>query len=164
MVYNSKIPGTKYSLALTKKYNEWFLQLLIDNSVEDEYPVTDMSIGGIKSLTNKILDPISFLVNPLVAKRVIDDLISKTKHILVDFGGQPQREDGSTKTHVSTSTAQITSRLDEEMIKDISDGMNMLFQTTQEITEKLSQLEVRLSHLEKITNNLALITDNLLEK
>ena len=164
MVYDVKIQGTRYTLELNKKYNEWFLELLIGTSVEEEYPVTDMSISGIRALTAIILEPISFLVNPLVVNRVTDELISKTKHILVDFSSSNtvKEERHSVPVERTESSALIEQRIDTEMINDISDSINMLFQTTQELTEKISQIEVKLTHIERITSNLAQITENLL--
>lgn len=144
-MYEVKIPGTKYFVVLEKDLGDWYVRLKIANSIESESLLNDLSVGSVKAGINDVIAPISYMVNPVQAKKITGELLERSKGALAE----------KSKTSARQTTAVA--------IQNENIHRDEWFSHHQDLVERFSQLTVRVSHLEKIVEDLVKITDSMLK-
>jgi hypothetical protein len=82
--YQVKVPGTKFTLELVPYEEQWFLQLVIDENVEEELPMTKLTKTHLETSIEEIT------LNPLQLKNINEEMMEQAQFVIFDDSGTTQ--------------------------------------------------------------------------
>ncbi|MHA2172190.1 MAG: hypothetical protein ACXAB7_20145 [Candidatus Kariarchaeaceae archaeon] len=84
MSYQAKVPGTKFVIELAQFKEQWFIQLIIEDSIEEETQLPRLSNSLMEEKINEVTRNAGFPLNPLQLKNIIDEINAQTDNLIVD--------------------------------------------------------------------------------
>ncbi|MHA2091280.1 MAG: hypothetical protein ACW98K_10505, partial [Candidatus Kariarchaeaceae archaeon] len=90
MSYQVKVPGTKFTLELVPYEEQWFLQLVIDENVEEELPMTKLTKTHLETSIEEITRIAGFPLNPLQLKNINEEMMEQAQFVIFDDSGTTQ--------------------------------------------------------------------------
>ncbi|MHA2249950.1 MAG: hypothetical protein ACXAD7_06290 [Candidatus Kariarchaeaceae archaeon] len=110
MSYQVKIPETKYILELAQVNEDWYLQVKIDDSIEEQLQVVRFTSSHLEENIDKILFNVGFSLNPVQLKIVTDNMREHAAFLFGDKKAAPVTENEKMADWASPSrVAAITS-------------------------------------------------------
>jgi hypothetical protein len=88
--YQVKVPGTKFTLELVPYEEQWFLQLVIDENVEEELPMTKLTKTHLETSIEEITRIAGFPLNPLQLKNINEEMMEQAQFVIFDDSGTTQ--------------------------------------------------------------------------
>jgi len=125
-MYETKIPGTKYTITLVNVKGQWMMQIKLFDDVESEYPVKDISEHGIRGNIKSLISEVNLFINDFLIEQIVKD-ITEQANILF-------KEVEATATRETTQTVQT--------------GMSAVEETLIQIVKKMESLENRIKRIE----------------
>jgi hypothetical protein len=128
IMYETKIPGTKYTIALVNIKGQWMMQIKLFDNIEAENPVKDISEHGIRGNVKSLINEVNLIINDFLIEQIIKD-ITEQAHILF-------REVEATVTRETKQSVQTE--------------MSAVEETLIQIVKKMESLEKRIKRIEDI--------------
>jgi len=125
--YETKIPGTRYVCALANVKGQWMIQIKLDNVVEAEKVVKDISERAIRDNIRSALTEVNMYLNEFILEQITKEITNQARLLFQE---------------VSVTTAKTTKTEVSEIEKKIED-----------ILERLKVLEERLQRLENLVSH-----------
>ncbi len=104
MSYQVKIPETKYILELSQVKEDWYLQVKIDDSIEEQIQIVRFTSSHLEEKIDQILFNVGFSLNPVQLKIVTDNM---REHASFLFGDQKASATQNEKMSDWASPSQV---------------------------------------------------------
>jgi len=130
-MYIAKIPGTKYITSLESQGGQWFLRLKLDDVVEAEEDIDQLSKRAIHSNLEKLFKQVGLQVNNFQVDLIHKELVAQISHLLLQEQHQttkPQPVDGETSNKQDPRVDTLLNRIAEleKMVKTLSDRVERM--------------------------------------
>lgn len=127
-MYETKIPGTRYICALASIKGQWLIQIKLDNIVEAQAVVKDLSERGIRDNINTVLSEVSLYLNDFIVEQITKDITNQARILL-----QEVEATSSAKQGENSSSNDFSEKFEK-------------------IMERIELLEQRVNRLEKLSD------------
>ena len=128
-MYEAKIPGTRYVCALTNVKGQWMIQIKLDDVVEGEAVVKEVSERGMRDNIKSVLSEVNMYLNDFMVDQITRDITTQAQILFRDVSAT---ESQTTLTNVSA--------IDNSM-EDVLERIKML-------EERIKRIEFILEHRE----------------
>lgn len=125
-MYETKVPGTRYAIALTNVKGQWYIQIKLDGIVEAETIVKELSELGVLENIKTIVSEVNLYLNDFIIDQITKEITSEAKILL--------KEVAATAATVSQNTT--------------SSEMSAVEETLIQIVKRIETLEERIQRLE----------------
>ncbi len=125
-MYETKVPGTRYAVALTNVKGQWYIQIKLDGIVEAETIVKELSELGVLENIKTIVSEVNLYLNDFIIDQITKEITSEAKILL--------KEVAATAATVSQNTT--------------SSEMSAVEETLIQIVKRIETLEERIQRLE----------------
>lgn len=126
-MYETKIPGTRYSIALMNDKGQWMIQIKLDGLVEAETLVKDVSERGIFDNIKSVVSEVNLYLNEFLLDQITKNITEQASILLKEVVATASRDK---QTEVSAL---------EETIVSIMERLQIL-------EERVKRLETKLDH------------------
>lgn len=131
-MYETKIPGTRYSIALVNLKGQWMLQIKLDSIVEAQTSVKDLSEGGIHENIKTVISEVNLYLNDFLLDQITKEITEQANILFKEV----------------SATAAVASQ------KRVKEDMSAVEETLIQIVKKIESLEARIKKLENSQLNL----------
>lgn len=125
-MYETKVPGTRYAIALTNVKGQWYIQIKLDGIVEAETIVKELSELGVLENIKTIVSEVNLYLNDFIIDQITKEITSEAEILL--------KEVAATAATVFQHTA--------------SSEMSAVEETLIQIVKRIETLEERIQRLE----------------
>lgn len=125
-MYETKVPGTRYAIALTNVKGQWYIQIKLDGIVEAETIVKELSELGVLENIKTIVSEVNLYLNDFIIDQITKEITSEAEILL--------KEVAATAATVSQNTT--------------SSEMSAVEETLIQIVKRIETLEERIQRLE----------------
>lgn len=126
-MYETKIPGTRYSIALMNIKGQWMIQIKLDGLIEAETLVKDVSERGICENIKTVVSEVNLYLNEFMLDQITKNITEQASILLKEVVATASRDK---QTEVSAL---------EETIISIMERLQIL-------EERVKRLEINLDH------------------
>ncbi|MHA1550827.1 MAG: hypothetical protein ACTSQC_02660 [Candidatus Heimdallarchaeaceae archaeon] len=126
-MYETKIPGTRYSIALMNHKGQWMIQIKLDGLVEAETLVKDVSERGIFDNIKSVVSEVNLYLNEFLLDQITKNITEQASILLKEVVATASREK---QTEVSALEETIISMMERLQI----------------LEERVKRLETNLDH------------------
>lgn len=126
-MYDTKIPGTRYSISLVNVKGQWMLQIKLDEIVEAEVGVKDLSERGIHENIKTIVSEVNLYLNDFMLDQITKDITQQAnilfKEVSATAAVATKQTTQTTMSAVEETLIQIVKRIEglEERIKRLEE-------------------------------------------
>ena len=126
-MYETKIPGTRYSIALMNDKGQWMIQIKLDGLVEAETLVKDVSERGIFDNIKSVVAEVNLYLNEFLLDQITKNITEQASILLKEVVATASRDK---QTEVSALEETIISMMERLQI----------------LEERVKRLETNLDH------------------
>ncbi|MCK4895984.1 MAG: hypothetical protein KAS47_04195 [Candidatus Heimdallarchaeota archaeon] len=126
-MYETKIPGTRYSIALMNDKGQWMIQIKLDGLVEAETLVKDVSERGIFDNIKSVVSEVNLYLNEFLLDQITKNITEQASILLKEVVATASRDK---QTEVSALEETIISMMERLQI----------------LEERVKRLETNLDH------------------
>ena len=126
-MYETKIPGTRYSIALMNDKGQWMIQIKLDGLVEAETHVRDVSERGIFDNIKSVVSEVNLYLNEFLLDQITKNITEQASILLKEVVATASRDK---QTEVSALEETIISMMERLQI----------------LEERVKRLETNLDH------------------
>lgn len=118
-MYETKIPGTRYSIALMNVKGQWMIQIKLDGIVEAETLVKDVSERGIFENIKTVVSEVNLYLNEFMLDQITKEITEQASILLKEVVAVASREKQTEVTALEETIISIMERLQilEERVK-----------------------------------------------
>ncbi|MCE7742569.1 MAG: hypothetical protein GOP50_08930 [Candidatus Heimdallarchaeota archaeon] len=126
-MYETKIPGTRYSIALMNVKGQWMLQIKLDNIIEADVGVKDLSERGIHENIKTVVSEVNLYLNDFMLDQITKEITEQAnilfKEVSATAAVSTQHSTQTTMSAVEETLIQIVKRMEslEERIKRLEE-------------------------------------------
>ena len=128
-MYETKIPGTRYSIALVNVKGQWMLQIKLDDIVEAEVGVKDLSERGIHENIKHVISEVNLYLNDFMLDQITKEITEQANILFKEVSAtaavatQKHESSQTSMSAVEETLIQIVKRIEslEERIKRLED-------------------------------------------
>ncbi len=73
-MYETKVPGTRYTVALVNEKGQWYIQIKLDDLVESAVPVKDLSERGILENIRTVVSDVNLFINDFLIDQITKEI------------------------------------------------------------------------------------------
>ncbi len=125
-MYETKIPGTRYTIALANVKGQWYIQIKLDGIVEADAIVKELSELSILENIKAVVAEVNLYLNDFIIDQITKEITAEAQILL--------KEVAATAATVST--------------KAVSSEMSAVEETLIQIVRRIETLEERIQRLE----------------
>ena len=120
-MYETKIPGTRYSIALVNVKGQWYIQIKLDGIVESEVIVKELSERGILDNIRTVVSDVNLYINDFLIDQIVKEITQEANILFKEVEATATRKEIQTSgmSAVEETIIQIVKRIEilEERIK-----------------------------------------------
>jgi len=125
-MYDTKIPGTRYSIFLVNVKGQWMLQIKLDEIVEAEVGVKDLSERGIFENIKSVVSEVNLYLNDFMLDQITKEITEQANILFKEV----------------SATAATTKQIAQT-------SMSAVEETLIQIVKRIEVLEQRIKRLEE---------------
>ena len=124
-MYETKIPGTRYSIALMNDKGQWMIQIKLDGLVEAETLVKDVSERGIFDNIKSVVSEVNLYLNEFLLDQITKNITEQASILLKEVVATASREKQTEVSALEETIVSIMERLQilEERIKRLETNL-----------------------------------------
>ena len=130
-MYETKIPGTRYSIALVNVKGQWMLQIKLDEIIEADVGVKDLSEKGIHGNIKTIVSEVNLYLNDFILDQITKEITTQANILF--------KEVSATAAAASQQSTQSS----------MSTAMSAVEETLIQIVKRIEGMENRIKRLEE---------------
>ncbi|MBY9000659.1 MAG: hypothetical protein KGD64_07080 [Candidatus Heimdallarchaeota archaeon] len=118
-MYETKIPGTRYSIALMNIKGQWMIQIKLDGLIEAETLVKDVSERGIFENIKSVVSEVNLFLNEFMLDQITKNITEQASILLKEVVATASREKQTEMSALEETIVSIMERLQilEERVK-----------------------------------------------
>ena len=127
-MYETKIPGTRYSIALVNVKGQWYIQIKLDAIVESDVIVKDLSDKGILDNIRTVVSDVNLYLNDFMVEQIVKEITEEANILFKEVQATASRKETHTTTEMSAveeTLIQIVKRIEilEERMQRLESTM-----------------------------------------
>jgi hypothetical protein len=127
-MYETKVPGTRYTVALINVKGQWMIQIKLDDVVEADVLVKDISERGIRENIKSVVSEVNLYVNDFMLDKITKEITEQAQILFREVEATVVRETYKTQTEMSAveeTIIQIVKRIEvlEERIRRLENAL-----------------------------------------
>ncbi|MFW9852664.1 MAG: hypothetical protein ACFFDS_06965 [Candidatus Thorarchaeota archaeon] len=127
-MYETKVPGTRYTVALVNVKGQWMIQIKLDDVVEADVLVKDISERGIRENIKSVVSEVNLYVNDFMLDQLTKEITEQAQILFREVEATVVRETHKTHTEMSAveeTIIQIVKRIEviEERIRRLENAL-----------------------------------------
>ncbi|MHA1345066.1 MAG: hypothetical protein ACTSO3_01570, partial [Candidatus Heimdallarchaeaceae archaeon] len=91
-MYETKIPGTRYSIALMNIKGQWMIQIKLDGLIEAETLVKDVSERGIFENIKTVVSEVNLYLNEFMLNQITKNITEQASILLKEVVATASRD------------------------------------------------------------------------
>ncbi len=115
-MYETKIPGTRYSIALMNVKGQWMLQIKLDEIIEAEVGVKDLSERGIHDNIKYVVSEVNLYLNDFMLDQITKDITEQANILFKEVSATAavaiQQSSQTTMSAIEETLIQIVKRIE----------------------------------------------------
>lgn len=112
-MYETKVPGTRYSVALANVKGQWMIQIKLDGIVESEIVLKELSERGILENVRSIVKDVNLYLNDFMIDQISKEITVQAQMYLQDKGSPAQEETYSEMSAIEETLIGIVKRIEQ---------------------------------------------------
>lgn len=124
-MYETKIPGTRYSIALMNIKGQWMIQIKLDGLIEAEALVKDVSERGIFDNIKTVVSEVNLYLNEFMLDQITKNITEQASILLKEVVATASREKQTEVSALEETIISIMERLQilEERVKRLETNL-----------------------------------------
>jgi len=124
-MYETKIPGTRYSIALMNNKGQWMIQIKLDGLVEAETLVKDVSERGIFDNIKSVVAEVNLYLNEFLLNQITKNITEQASILLKEVVATASRDKQTEMSALEETIVSIMERLQilEERVKRLETNL-----------------------------------------
>ena len=124
-MYETKIPGTRYSIALMNIKGQWMIQIKLDGLIEAETLVKDVSERGIFDNIKTVVSEVNLYLNEFMLDQITKNITEQAAILLKEVVATASREKQTEVSALEETIISIMERLQilEERVKRLETNL-----------------------------------------
>ncbi|MHA1707972.1 MAG: hypothetical protein ACTSYV_02640 [Candidatus Heimdallarchaeaceae archaeon] len=127
-MYETKVPGTRYTVALVNEKGQWYIQIKLDDVVESAVPVKDLSERGILENIRTVVSDVNLFINDFLIDQITKKITNEAQILLTEVAATASKATVQTQTEISAveeTIIQIVKRIEtvEERIERLEQAL-----------------------------------------
>ncbi|MHA1686883.1 MAG: hypothetical protein ACTSYD_10855 [Candidatus Heimdallarchaeaceae archaeon] len=110
--YETKIPGTRYVCALANIKGQWMIQIKLDDVVEAERVVKDLSERAIRDNIQGALAEVNMYLNNFMLDQITKEITAQAKLLFQEVAATAAKTTQSEMSEIEQQLEQIFNKLD----------------------------------------------------
>jgi hypothetical protein len=125
-MYETKIPGTRYSIALMNDKGQWMIQIKLDGLVEAETLVKDVSERGIFNNIKSVVSEVNLYLNEFLLDQITKNITEQASILLKEVVATASRDKQTEVSALEETIVSIMERLQilEERVKRLETNLD----------------------------------------
>ncbi|MCG3223021.1 MAG: hypothetical protein H7647_01040 [Candidatus Heimdallarchaeota archaeon] len=125
-MYETKIPGTRYSIALMNDKGQWMIQIKLDGLVEAETLVKDVSERGIFDNIKSVVSEVNLYLNEFLLDQITKNITEQASILLKEVVATASRDKQTEVSAIEETIVSIMERLQilEERVKRLETNLD----------------------------------------
>lgn len=124
-MYETKIPGTRYSIALMNDKGQWMIQIKLDGLIEAETLVKDVSERGIFDNIKSVVAEVNLYLNEFLLDQITKNITEQASILLKEVIATASRDKQTEVSALEETIVSIMERLQilEERVKRLETNL-----------------------------------------
>lgn len=124
-MYETKIPGTRYSIALMNDKGQWMIQIKLDGLIEAETLVKDVSERGIFDNIKSVVSEVNLYLNEFLLDQITKNITEQASILLKEVIATASRDKQTEVSALEETIVSIMERLQilEERVKRLETNL-----------------------------------------
>lgn len=129
-MYETKIPGTRYSIALVNLKGQWMLQIKLDEIVEAEVGVKDLSERGIHDNIKTVVSEVNLYLNDFMLDQITKEITAQANILFKEVSA-------------TAATAAVTQQSTQTSMSAVEETLIQIVRRIEGLEKRIKQLEER---------------------
>ena len=111
-MYETKVPGTRYTVSLINVKGQWMIQIKLVDVVEAEVNVKDISERGIRENIKSVVSEVNLYINDFMLDQITKDITEQAQILFKEVVATASRESYQEMTAVEETIIQMVKRIE----------------------------------------------------
>jgi hypothetical protein len=111
-MYETKVPGTRYTVSLINVKGQWMIQIKLVDIVEAEVNVKDISERGIRENIKSVVSEVNLYVNDFMLDQITKEITEQAQILFKEVVATASRESYQEMTAVEETIIQMVKRIE----------------------------------------------------
>ena len=129
-MYETKIPGTRYSIALVNVKGQWMLQIKLDEIVEADVGVKDLSERGIHENIKTVVSEVNLYLNDFMLDQITKEITQQANILFKEVSA-------------TAATAAVTQQSTQTTMSAVEETLIQIVKRIEGLEERIRRLEER---------------------
>ncbi|MCE7738682.1 MAG: hypothetical protein KAU62_08915 [Candidatus Heimdallarchaeota archaeon] len=130
-MYETKVPGTRYTIALTNVKGQWYIQIKLDGIVESEIIVKELSEIGVLENIKTVVSEVNLYLNDFIIDQIAKEITSEAEILLKE---------------VAATAATVSKHTTSSEMSAIEETLIQIVKRIETLEERIQRLESTLEH------------------
>lgn len=130
-MYETKVPGTRYTIALTNVKGQWYIQIKLDGIVESETIVKELSEIGVLENIKTVVSEVNLYLNDFIIDQITKEITSEAEILLKE---------------VAATAATVSQRTTSSEMSAVEETLIQIVKRIETLEERIQRLENTLEH------------------
>jgi hypothetical protein len=131
-MYETKVPGTRYTVSLINVKGQWMIQILLADVVEAQVNVKDISERGIRENIKSVVSEVNLYINDFMLDQITKEITEQAQILFKEVVATASRESQHEMTAVEETIIQMVKRI--EALEQRIQRLESLLSSTEEPT------------------------------
>ena len=130
-MYESKIPGTRYTIALANVKGQWYIQIKLDGIVEADKIVKEITELSILENIKAVVAEVNLYLNDFIIDQITKEITAEAQILLKE---------------VAATAATATQHVVTSEMSAVEETLIQIVRRIETLEERIQRLESRLEH------------------
>jgi len=130
-MYETKVPGTRYAIALTNVKGQWYIQIKLDGIVESETIVKELSEIGVLKNIKTVVSEVNLYLNDFIIDQITKEITSEAEILLKE---------------VAATAATVSQHAASSELSAVEETLIQIVKRIETLEERIQRLENTLEH------------------
>ena len=130
-MYETKVPGTRYAIALTNVKGQWYIQIKLDGIVESETIVKELSEAGVLENIKAVVSEVNLYLNDFIIDQITKEITSEAEILLKE---------------VAATAATVSQHTTSSEMSAVEETLIQIVKRIETLEERIQRLESTLEH------------------
>jgi hypothetical protein len=130
-MYESKIPGTRYTIALANVKGQWYIQIKLDGIIEADTIIKEITELSILENIKAVVSEVNLYLNDFIIDQITKEITAEAQILLKEVAA----------TAASATTHAVTSEMSA-----VEETLIQIVKKMETLEERIKRLEDRLEH------------------
>lgn len=130
-MYETKVPGTRYAIALTNVKGQWYIQIKLDGIVESETIVKELSEIGVLKNIKTVVSEVNLYLNDFIIDQITKEITSEAEILLKE---------------VAATAATVSQHATSSELSAVEETLIQIVKRIETLEERIQRLENTLEH------------------